>query len=311
MKTLPDKSIDCFVCDLPYGQLSRTDETFEDRPEHWCPKITGCAWDVKLDLKEFWEQIDRLKKNDHTPILHFCNTRFGIELINSNPKWFRYDLVWNKERGVSFLLANKMPLKSHEMVYVFSKKGPYYNRVDISGNFPSFPAHNNEAKSRTVVVAGGGRNIATGNDGTSRCVLSVITAKKPYNKGHPTEKPKEVYKWLLERYCPKGGVVLDPTAGSFNSIEVAKELGLKGIGIEMDKGFYDSAVKRLNSHTSEATGATSQLKAPVLSSETTPSQTQPPANASPSPTSPAPKRRKAKPQRSPAPSAPTPSQPAQ
>jgi site-specific DNA-methyltransferase (adenine-specific) len=245
MKTLPDKSVDCFICDLPYGQLSKGDATFDDRPEHWVPKITGCDWDVKLNLKDFWEQIDRLKKNDHTPVLHFCNTKFGIELINSNPKWFHYDLVWNKERGVSFLTANKLPMKSHEMIYIFSKKGPYYKRVDVSGNFTPYGAHNTEAKSRTVVVAGGGRNKTDGNDGTKRCALSVINVKKPNTKGHPTEKPKELYRWLLERYCPEGGVVLDPTAGSFNSIEVARDLGLTGIGIEMDKGFYDKAVARL------------------------------------------------------------------
>lgn len=226
MKTLPDKSVDCFVCDLPYNCLSK--ET--------------CAWDSVIDLKRFWEQVERLMKSDNTPVIHFCSMKFGIQLINSKPDWFRYDLVWNKDRGVSFLLANKMPMKSHEMIFVFSKKGTYYKRVDERGNFKPYKAHSREQSIRTV-GASSGINKTDGNDGTTRVSKSVITIKKENTRksSHPTEKPKELYRWLLERYCPEGGTILDPTAGSFNSIFVADEMGLNGIGIEMDVNFYNKA----------------------------------------------------------------------
>jgi DNA modification methylase len=74
---------------------------------------------------------------------------------------------------------------------------------------------------------------------------NVINIKKvgTIKNTHPTEKPKELYEWLLRRYCKHGGTVLDPTAGSFNSIKVAKELGLKGIGIEMDNNFFANSLK--------------------------------------------------------------------
>jgi site-specific DNA-methyltransferase (adenine-specific) len=62
-------------------------------------------------------------KNDHTPIIQFCNTRFSFELMKSKPDWFRYDLVWEKTNAVGFLCANKMPMRSHENIYVFAKKG--------------------------------------------------------------------------------------------------------------------------------------------------------------------------------------------
>ena len=55
-----------------------------------------------------------------------------------------------------------------------------------------------------------------------------------------------MYEWLLRRYVPDNGVVLDPTAGSFNSCFVADRLGYTAIGIEMDEAFYEKAVKRLN-----------------------------------------------------------------
>ena len=250
MKGLPDKSVDCFVCDLPYGQLATGEGAkinradYPDRPNNrtnTSGALSGCKWDVKLDLNEFWTQVKRLCKDEHTPVLMFCNTKFGFDLYASNPKWFRYDLVWDKERGVSFLLANKMPMKSHEMIYVFSKAGAFYNRVDISGNFSAFPAHNHPAQTRTAETYSG-RNVAKGSDGTTRCPLSVIRLRKPNTLGHPTEKPKELYEWLLRRYVPTGGTVLDPTAGSFNAVTVAKSLGYKAIGIEKDRGFFYKAI---------------------------------------------------------------------
>ena len=211
MKDLSDNSIDCFICDLPYGQL-HAGRKEADADKWWDRPVNACDWDIKINLDEFWKQVKRLARNDNTPVIHFCNTKFGIDLINSNLKWFRYDLVWNKEAGVSFLSANKQPMRCHEMIYVFSKKGAYYKRIDID----------------------------------DKCPLSVINIRKTKPRGgHPTEKPMELYKWLLQRYCPEGGTVLDPTAGSFNSIWACNELGLNGIGIEMDKTFYDKAVKLL------------------------------------------------------------------
>lgn len=232
MKSLPDKSVDCFICDLPYEQL--------------CKSSKGCPWDIKIDLKEFWVQVKRLCKDDHTPVLMFCNTKFGFELYNSNPTWFRYDLVWNKERGVSFLDVAKMPMRSHEMIYVFSKKGAFYKRKDIKGEYKSWKPSKSKTKSR---VYHEDKIINNGNDGTKRCALSVINIARPRSTStnHPTEKPLELYKWLLERYCPEGGTVLDPTAGSFNSIVAARQLGFKGIGIEMDNTFFYRGIQKLYS----------------------------------------------------------------
>lgn len=252
MKTLPDKSVDCFICDLPYGQLSKGYRSSGVHPQTTNVKqnkkgteygVESCAWDIKIDLPPFWEEVKRLAKDDHTPVLMFCNTKFGIELINSNPSWFKYDLVWNKQRGVSFLLANKQPMKSHEMIYVFSKKTAYYKRIDEDSDRPGWEK---EKRGRAGAVYGfnDGGKPASGVAG-KRCCLSVINLKKPASwqlkSTHPTEKPLDLYTWLLERYCPAGGTVLDPTAGSFNAIKAAVALGLKGIGIEKDDGFFKKA----------------------------------------------------------------------
>jgi DNA modification methylase len=78
-------------------------------------------------------------------------------------------------------------------------------------------------------------------------VLSIISNPKSSIKGgHPTEKPVALYRWLIERYCPPDGTVLDPTFGSGNSVFTAFEMGRHAIGIEKDDKFYEKAEQKLN-----------------------------------------------------------------
>jgi len=287
MKNIPANSIDLIICDLPYGCLANDGKnkmSAEKAKQYGRTQSfgVGCNWDVKIDLVKFWEQAKRILKNEHSPVIHFCTTKFGYELIKSNESWFRYDLVWDKQRGVSFLQANKMPMRSHEMIYVFSKAGAYYNRVDISGNFKQSSGGRDKSANPSAHY-GALRKVETNNEG-KRCVLSVIEKAEPkihkrsatsnvYPKvkdmawankdtdtrcaisvikqpgiskkgGHPTEKPVDLYRWLIERYCPPDGTVLDPTFGSANSVFTAFEMGRTAIGIEKDKAFYDKANER-------------------------------------------------------------------
>ena len=255
MKAIPDKSVDLIICDLPYGCLTSPraskgpgwrkveEETGEKAPVERSSK-DACAWDIKINLEQFWKQVKRIRKSDHSPTIQFCTTKFGYELIKSNPDEFRYDLVWDKQRGVSFLSANKMPMRSHEMIYVFAKAGAFYNRKDMEGDFKANCGDKGPRNSRQYGTDKGG--IRPDNTG-KRCVLSVIqhpTSKKL--DGHPTEKPEVLYRWLIERYCPAGGTVLDPTFGSGNSVFTAFALGRNAIGIEKDEKFFEKAEARLN-----------------------------------------------------------------
>ena len=108
--SIPNKSVDLVLVDLPYGQ-------------------TACEWDVEIDLKLMWENLKRICK-DNCQYVFFTTVRFGNKLINSNQSWFRYDLVWEKYNSVGFLCANKMPLRSHEMIYIFN----FSNTDDIELN---------------------------------------------------------------------------------------------------------------------------------------------------------------------------------
>ena len=123
MKGLDSDSIDFIFCDLPYGQ-------------------TSCKWDCCIDLDKFWIEVMRIKKIN-TPIFMTTTTKFGVSLINSAPKKcpFRYDLVWVKSAPAGFLSAKKMPMRKHEMVYVFYEKLPFY---DLSSHTHKFlkPSNN-------------------------------------------------------------------------------------------------------------------------------------------------------------------------
>jgi len=112
LPTLDDNSVDLIFCDLPYGQ-------------------TACDWDNKIDINKLWEQFIRVKK-ERTPLFFTTTTKFGVELIESAPKKceFRYDLVWVKSAPCGFLNARKMPMRKHEMIYVFYEKLPVYNYLD-------------------------------------------------------------------------------------------------------------------------------------------------------------------------------------
>ena len=242
MKTLPDRSIDLFLCDLPYGCLGPQKKGGGVPRENTEGAFGGCLWDIKIDLEAFWTQVERLMKDDHTPILHFCNTRFGYELMKSKESWFRYDLIWSKTNGVGFLLANKMPMRSHENIYVFSKKGAKYNRIDLIGDYPCVIGGATHSSTYNTTLP----NTTKDNTGR-RCVKSVIQVSNKKGKGkHPTQKPDDLYKWLIERYSNEGDTILDPTAGSFASVFTAVRLGRNGIGVEMNGEFYNKANERAN-----------------------------------------------------------------
>lgn len=240
MAALPDRSVDCFLCDLPYGCLASTAKKLEKDED----EVLACEWDFKIDLQAFWKQVKRLARDEHVPVIMFCTTKFGFELFKSNESWFRYDLVWDKMRGTSFLSANKMPLRSHEMIYIFSKSGTRYTRVDVKGDFEKWK-RKREGKSRAYNIK---HTSTEGGDGT-RCARSVIPVSGYLSRRknmHPTEKPVELYKWLIQRYCPEGGTILDPTAGSFNSCFAAFELGRNSIGMEMNHTYFEKACKQVD-----------------------------------------------------------------
>jgi len=172
MKDLDDKSIDLIFCDLPYGQ-------------------TSCKWDCKIDLELFWKQVMRIKKLN-TPIFMTTTTKFGVSLIQSAPKkcFFRYDLVWVKSAPAGFLSAKKMPMRKHEMVYVFYEKLPFY---DLSSHQHKFIKEGKKTEEEhNGIIHSSGKVGITGQERKKPLRRSKKGEEKFYDPPLPVSVVKEI-----------------------------------------------------------------------------------------------------------------------
>ena len=226
LKELDEASVDLIFCDLPYGQ-------------------TNCKWDCKINLAELWAEILRIKKTN-TPIFFTTTTKFGVELINSAPKKcpFRYDIVWAKSQPTGFLLAKKMPLRKHEMVYVFYEKLPFY---DLSSHKHKFVKHKeNTAEESKTDTYGKLKRCVDGKVGVYDPLLPTSILEVKVSRGnHPTEKPVALIEWLLKYFSKEGDVVLDPTMGSGSAGVACRNLNRNFIGIEKDGEIFHTALQRI------------------------------------------------------------------
>ena len=85
------------------------------------------------------------------------------------------------------------------------------------------------------------------NGGTR--ILKVNPVQK--DRIHPTQKPVALYEWILDKYAEEGSKIIDTHLGSGSSAIAAHKLGFDFVGIEIDKDYYDAAVKRFNLVTSQ------------------------------------------------------------
>ena len=219
---LPDKSIDMFILDLPYQQ-------------------THLKWDSKIDINLLWVQLKRLAKSPRTPFFFFCTLKFGIEIINANPSWFKYDIVWVKPRLSNPLNAIQRFASAHETILVFYDKTPVYNVLQY----------------HTKILEKGksGKNLAMACDDNSltrgvyepRLPLDWIecSTNAGSNTKHATQKPVEILERLIKYYSQEGDTILDPTMGSSSTGIACRNLNRKFIGIEKDPVIYKVAYDRL------------------------------------------------------------------
>jgi hypothetical protein len=202
-KKVKDKSVNLFLLDLPYGQ-------------------TACKWDSVIDLEKMWKEIKRTLVKEGIVVM-FCTTKFGFTLIQSNPKWFKYDLVWKKSKKVGFLSANKMPLRQHEMMYVFKDKGGTYNPQKTEGKPYKTKGHDTENYYRKDGV--NVKIIETDNKG-DRHPTSIVE-KEPEFKGVITDS---YYSNSFKRQ------VSDPHAPKHPTSVIEKEPDHEMMYVFKDKG---------------------------------------------------------------------------
>lgn len=232
MKRIRDKSVDCVICDLPYGVLNSGNKYAQ--------------WDKILPMDKVWEQYERIIK-DNGAIILFAQGMFTAKLMLSNEKMWRYNLVWNKiNRPTGFLDANRRPLRIHEDICVFYKRQPTYNPQFKRGAV-------NHSRGKAGNAAGGAKNRCYGQFKATEAVLtnkkypcSILDIPKEHrNFYHPTQKPVALIEWLIKTYTNEGDTVLDNCMGSGTTAVACMNTNRNFIGFELDKGYYDIAVRRI------------------------------------------------------------------
>jgi site-specific DNA-methyltransferase (adenine-specific) len=226
MKDIPDSSIDMILTDLPYG-------------------VTQNGWDAIIPFDRLWAHYKRIAK-PHAAIVLTATQPFASQIIMSNYKMFRYDLIWEKNKVTGFLNSKKMPLRKHELILVFYSKLPVYNPQKTTGHKPvnSFTKNTSDGSNygqTKLGIKGGGQ---TDRHPTSIVKFPVVNNDSK-EKIHPTQKPIELFEYLIKTYTNEDMVVLDSCIGSGTTAIAARNLNRKFIGIEIDFDFWDLATKRL------------------------------------------------------------------
>ena len=232
MKEIQDESIDCIICDLPYGVLNK--------------KSAGGAFDSIIPFEPLWEQYKRIIKPKAAIIL-FAQGLFTAKLIMSQPKLWRYNLVWDKKLKSGFLNANRMPLRQHEDIVVFYKKLPVYN-PQMKKCEPHKRNHHGNVKTQTNRCYGKYAPIAT-IISDEKYPSSIITFPKEHftrKAYHPNEKPVNLLRYLIRTYSNKNDVILDNCMGSGSTCVPAIKENRKFIGIEKEPKYFDIAKRRIN-----------------------------------------------------------------
>lgn len=236
MQSIDDKSIDCIICDLPYG-------------------TTACSWDTIIPFDKLWEQYERIIK-DKGAIVLFGQEPFSSAVRMSNLPLYRYDIVWKKQRPSNFQLMGYQCGRVHENIMIFSKANACYTS---NGNSMIY---NPQTTARDKVRKGGSKiyGDATANilhsykKGESQKTDKVYSEKQPTSivefngvehKIHPTQKPVELIEYLIKTYSNEGDIILDNCMGSGTTAIAAIHTNRNFIGFEMNETYFNKACERI------------------------------------------------------------------
>ena len=219
---IEDKSIDAIICDLPYG-------------------TTACKWDSILPFDKLWEQYNRIIKPNGAICL-FGREPFTSTIVMSNIKNYKHKWVWNKKQSGSFQNAKYMPLQIDEDIVVFSNGKCNYYPIMKKGKMRK----RGGAKETNNAMGNNGLNKKFENYSDMYYPINIYELANPrVNKLHPTEKPVDLMKMLVQTYTKENEIVLDNTMGVGTTCLGAKELNRNFIGIEKEVKYYDLAVARV------------------------------------------------------------------
>ena len=233
MQRIPDGMVDAIITDLPYGVLNEQSE--------------GGQWDSIIPLEPMWKQFKRVSKRNAAIVL-FCQGMFTAELMMSNKKMWRYNLIWDKGRVNGFLNSKRMPMRQHEDMAVFYQSLPTYNPQMLKCA-PHQRNHGQGSLGKVTNRCYGNFTPTPQEISDEKFPASIIYFPKGHDKKswlHPTQKPVDLLRYLILTYTNPGGVILDATIGSGTTAVAAIMEHRHFIGFETDETYYRKAVERIN-----------------------------------------------------------------
>ena len=227
MPSIPSKSVDMILCDLPYG-------------------TTACEWDSIIDMGRLWAEYERVIK-DNGAIVLTANSVFTFKLWASNPSLFRYKWIWEKTMPYRFVHANKMPLAQHEDILIFYKKLPTYNPQMREGFKPYLRVDNSEGD-RFGNIKLKQKPMTRMSEG-DRHPIDIIKFSNGNNHSiHPTQKPIALFEYLIKTYTNEGELVLDNCSGSGTTAIACMNANRRFICIERDENYHRKSIERIANH---------------------------------------------------------------
>jgi site-specific DNA-methyltransferase (adenine-specific) len=235
MPSIPDKSIDMILCDLPYG-------------------TTACKWDTIIPFEPLWKEYKRVIK-DNGAIVLTASQPFTSALVMSNIKMFKYCWYWNKQNAGNFATAKYKPLSVIEDICVFAK-----GRINYLPIMSNAKAENKRPRDKvydlpicsSVGMASGKLKTSKNHDENLRYPHNILVYNNradelnALNRLHPTQKPVALFEYLIKTYTNEGDLVLDNCAGSGTTGVACKNLNRNYILIEKEPKYYDIILKRLS-----------------------------------------------------------------
>ena len=224
MRTMPDKSVDAIITDLPYG-------------------TTQCSWDVVIPFEPMWEQVKRINKG---VFVTTASQPFTSQLVLSNRDWFRQELIWDKVLPVGFLDANRRHMRAHENIEVFSAEGySTYNPIMTRRGIPRDKG--NSVRKSGQVYGDYKQQKSRNNEYYPTTIITVSNGDRTRKEVgyHPTQKPVSLYEYLILTYTNEGDTVLDFTCGSGTTGVACIKTNRNCILVDNDPTYFAIAERRI------------------------------------------------------------------